>query len=141
MPYRELDRLVPGWRQLREASRTVRDRAYCPYSKYAVGAALVDSEGRIAAGCNVENASYGLTICAERSAVCSAIANNLSKPVVLCVSLTGVPVPCGACRQFLYEFNPDLLLLLDDLNQPDGCAPELVRLSDMLPRAFRLEVE
>lgn len=95
------------------------------------------TESGIVSGCNVENASYGLTICAERVAVCSAIAAGCRQLTTICISLTGVAVPCGACRQFLMEFNPDFRILLDDLGTPD-VDPELVMLRELLPRAFRL---
>ena len=77
---------------------------------------MLTSDGRIVVGCNVENASYGLTVCAERVAICSAIAQGCSSFSAICVSLAGVPVPCGACRQFLFEFNPEMFVLLDDVN-------------------------
>ena len=103
-----------------------------------MGAAVLTADGRIFVGCNVENASYGLTICAERVAICTAIAQGCSSFTAICVSLTGIPVPCGACRQFLVEFNPEMLVLLDDVDHTADMPPELVRLSELLPRAFRL---
>lgn len=136
-----LDSQLPQWRELQAASRAAREHAWAPYSKYQVGAAILTGSGEIVVGCNVENASYGLTICAERVAACSAIARSQRKLLAVCVSLTGVPVPCGACRQFLMEFNPQMLVLLDDVSAPTGSHPELVLLSDLLPRAFRLDHE
>ena len=136
----DLQILLPGgWRALVAASRTARNSAYAPYSKYAVGAAVLTDDGQIFGGCNVENASYGLTVCAERVAVCAAVAAGFQKFAAVCVSLTGTPVPCGSCRQFLNEFNPQMIILLDDLNQPTDGPPECVSLSDLLPRAFRLD--
>jgi len=126
--------LPDDWKRLVEAARDVRCHAYAPYSSYDVGAALRTADGRVFTGCNVENAAYGLTICAERVAMCSAVAAGASGPLVLCVSVTGPPAPCGSCRQFLNEFNPDLCILLDD-NTSD-CPPECVVLKDLLPRAF-----
>ena len=84
----------------------------------------------------MENVSYGLTICAERVAMCTAVAAGSTAPEVICVSLSGQPVPCGSCRQFLIEFNPELMVLLDDLSSADP--PERIWLYDLLPRAFRL---
>lgn len=127
--------LPDQWQVLRAAARNVRKLAYSPYSKYRVGAALVTVDGTIFTGCNVENASYGGTICAERSAVCSAVSAGQQEFVAICVSLAGTPVPCGICRQFLYEFNPDMMVLLDDVDT--DTPPECVKLSDLLPRAFR----
>jgi cytidine deaminase len=130
--------LPPQWKELVTASRSVRTKAYARYSGYHVGAAVLTATGEIFVGCNVENASYGLTICAERGAVCSAVAAGERDIVAACISLTGQPVPCGTCRQFLYEFNPDMTLLLDNLDHPGDEAPEAVCLADLLPRGFRL---
>ena len=132
---------IPDWRALRDAARQVREKAWAPYSKYHVGAAVLTDSGKIFTGCNVENASYGLTICAERVAVCSAVAQGFREFRAICISLTGVPVPCGACRQFLMEFSPQLPVILDNLDSPGSSDPEVVLLSDLLPRAFRLEHE
>jgi len=132
------DVALPQWRELQNAARAARGNAWAPYSGYHVGAAALTSDGRIVVGCNVENASYGLTICAERVAICAAISQGCSSFTAICVSLTGVPVPCGACRQFLFEFNPEMLVMLDDVNHTTNTVPELVRLSELLPRAFRL---
>lgn len=134
----DLDRVLPQWRQLQASSREVRTKAWAPYSRFYVGAAVLTSDGKIVIGCNVENASYGLTICAERVAICSAIAQGHAKFDAICISLNDCAVPCGACRQFLVEFNPDMLVLLDDLNRPDDQPPETVLLKELLPRAFRL---
>ncbi|MCR9200512.1 MAG: cytidine deaminase [Planctomycetaceae bacterium] len=131
--------LPDSWHDLRAAARAVREAAYAPYSQFHVGAALLTSRGKIFRGCNVENASYGGTICAERMAVGAAIAAGERDIAAICISLTGTPVPCGICRQFLYEFNPDMLVLLDDLNDGAPAEPECLRLSDLLPRGFRLD--
>ncbi|MCA9084857.1 MAG: cytidine deaminase [Planctomycetaceae bacterium] len=144
-------RMIPEqWQELVAASREARGRAYAPYSQYPVGAAVLTASGRIFAGCNVENSSYGNTICAERVAVCSAVAEGHREFQAIVVSLTGVAVPCGTCRQFLYEFNPEMMVLLDDLtglntpelsrsvSQSSLTPPEVVVLKDLLPRGFRL---
>ncbi len=136
-----LDDQIPRWRDLRTFARQSRERAWAPYSKYKVGAALLTASGDIISGCNVENASYGLTICAERVAACSAIAAGHREFQAICVSLTGIPVPCGACRQFLMEFNPEMIVLLDNLSSAFETLPELVVLRDLLPRAFHLELD
>ena len=127
-------RLPEDWRQLVQAARASRDHAYAPYSRHSVGAALRTEDGQLFSGCNVENASYGLTICAERVAMCSAVAAGAPRPVVVCVSLPGQPIPCGSCRQFLHEFNSQLILLLDDCTSDDH--PECVRLDVLLPCGF-----
>lgn len=139
MPENSNVELPPRWKELVGAARNVRAKAYAKYSNYHVGAAVLTAAGDIFVGCNVENASYGLTICAERSAVCAAIADGQQDIVAICISLTGQPVPCGTCRQFLYEFNPDMSLLLDNLGHSADQPPEAVCLAELLPRGFRLE--
>lgn len=129
--------LPEGWQDLVRASRDVRENAYARYSEFRVGAAVRTQSGQIFRGCNVENASYGLTICAERTAVSTAVASGDRQLSVMCISLEGVPTPCGACRQFLFEFNPELTLLLDDVRLSNP-APECTTLSTLLPRGFQL---
>ena len=115
------------------AARSAQARAYAPYSKFRVGAALEAADGTVFTGCNVENASYGLTICAERAAICAAVnagAKRFRRAVV--VSDVDPPAaPCGACRQVLAEFGLDLSI--------DGVGSKRTvnwRLSDLLPAAF-----
>lgn len=101
-----------------EESRDARSRAYAPYSKFLVGAALVTDDGRHFSGANVENASYGLTICAERVAATTAVAagaRRIEAVAVTSSSPTPTP-PCGACRQFLYEFNPEMTVVSEGGN-------------------------
>lgn len=94
------------WQLLIDHAWEVRERAYAPYSNFKVGAALLAEDGRIFTGCNVENLSYGLTICAERVAMGAAVAAGVTKFLgVAVVADTAVPIsPCGACRQVLSEF-------------------------------------
>jgi cytidine deaminase len=96
------------WKTLRDEALRVRSSAYAPYSKFSVGAALLGDDGRIFTGCNVENASYGLCICAERNAVFAAVAAGTRRfRAIAIVSSAQAPVtPCGACRQVLAEFAP-----------------------------------
>ncbi|MCC6416610.1 MAG: cytidine deaminase [Opitutaceae bacterium] len=97
------------------AAAAVRERAYAPYSRFSVGAALRAADGRLFAGCNVENASYGLTICAERNAIAQAIAAGTRDfTAVAVVSENGV-TPCGACRQVLVEFGPGMMVIVVDI--------------------------
>ncbi|MDK2971166.1 MAG: cytidine deaminase [Candidatus Sumerlaeota bacterium] len=120
--------------ELIAAAREALQRAYAPYSKFHVGAAILTDKGEIVTGCNVENASYGLTICAERTAMTRAVIQDAGRPVAVAVATrTPTPTPpCGACRQFLYEFNPDIIVLC--------CAesgdPAETTLRDLLPGAF-----
>jgi cytidine deaminase len=95
------------------AAATARDRAYAPYSEFKVGAAVVTATGEIFAGCNVENVSFGLTICAERAAIAVAISSGNKEFVTIAIvtDSTEPAVPCGACRQMLSEFNPNLKII------------------------------
>lgn len=121
-------------RSLIEASLLMMSRAYAPYSRFRVGAALLDDRGQIHLGCNVENASYGLTICAERVAIVSAVAHERRTFAGIAVATEGGHAPCGACRQFLAEFAPDLRVLLVDANQPDQVTE--TSLDQLLPNRF-----
>jgi len=115
------------------AAVTARQRAYAPYSRFAVGAALLARDGTVIPGCNVENISYGLTLCAERSALATAIAMGLREfSTLAAVADTQAPIsPCGACRQVLAEFAPNLTLLLANLKGDY----ETWSLDQLLPRA------
>jgi cytidine deaminase len=116
------------------AAINARRRAYAPYSNFQVGAALLTADGRTFTGCNVENASYGLTVCAERVALCNAIVGGGKAFVALAVATAGGSSPCGACRQALAEFCDELPILLVDAN---AVAPHReLNLQDLLPNAF-----
>ncbi len=116
------------------AALTVREHAFAPYSKFKVGAALEDIDGRIHTGCNVENATYGLTVCAERVAVFKAISEGVRKFRRVAVAAdTEVPTPpCGACRQILWEFCGDVEIVLVN---PRG-KTETYQLKDLFPKPF-----
>jgi cytidine deaminase len=120
--------------QLVLAARSARERAYAPFSKFKVGAAVEDEDGKIYTGCNVENATYGLTMCAERIAVFKAISEGASKLVRVAVvaNTEKLTPPCGACRQILWEFCGDAELILAN---PAG-ASERLRMSQVFPRPF-----
>ncbi|WP_433927870.1 cytidine deaminase [Sorangium cellulosum] len=125
------------WDALGRAALAVRERAHAPYSGYRVGAAILVRSGRVFAGCNVENASYGLTICAERSAVVQMVAAGERDPIALAVATSG-PVlgsPCGMCRQTLAEFAVDLPILLIAPGDV-GVPPRTTSLAALLPEAF-----
>lgn len=110
-----------------------RDQAYAPHSHFYVGAALLMPDGEVIAGCNVENASYSLTLCAERVAAATAVARGYRHWLAIAVASVGGVTPCGACRQFLAEFGSDLLVICVDVL--DG-SRKTRRLSQLLPDAF-----
>ena len=108
--------------------------AHAPYSHFLVGAALEDADGRVHTGCNVENATYGLTLCAERVAVFKAISEGARKfrRIAIAADTDTLTPPCGACRQILWEFCGDIEVTLVN---PRG-AQETLRMKDLFPRAF-----
>jgi cytidine deaminase len=116
------------------AAKSAREKAHAPFSHFKVGAAIEDEHGHIYTGCNVENASYGLTICAERVAVFKAISEGAGKLLrIAIVADTPSPTPpCGACRQILWEFMGDADVTLVNLANQQ----ETVKMSVILPRAF-----
>jgi cytidine deaminase len=119
---------------LLEAALMARQRAHAPYSKFHVGAALEDSEGRIHIGCNVENASYGLTNCAERTAAFKAVSEGARqfRRIAVAADTALLTPPCGACRQVLWEICGDIEVMLVNL----GGDTESMRLRDLFPRPF-----
>ncbi|MEO8439382.1 MAG: cytidine deaminase [Spartobacteria bacterium] len=122
------------WEQLAARARAARDNAYAPYSNFRVGAALLLRNGEVAIGCNVENASFGLTICAERAAVTAALGKGCRDFLGLAI-VTNAPTPtspCGACRQVLAEFNPSLPIYSETIS---GKA-EVWSLEILLPAGF-----
>lgn len=121
-------------RSLLAAAVAVRHNAHAPYSKFYVGAALLDDTGRIHVGCNVENASYGLTVCAERAAICAAIAAGATQFRALAVASHGGVPPCGACRQVLAEFADELPIWL--LDAEDDAPLVCTSLHALLPMRF-----
>ena len=122
------------WDELRRKALSASEAAYAPYSRFHVGAALLAEDGRIFTGCNVENASFGLTVCAERTAVFTAVtARALRFRALVVVTSNAAPVtPCGACRQVLHEFQPDF-----EVRCYGQSGAELITsASELLPRAF-----
>lgn len=126
------------WDPLVAAAEQARSRAYAPYSRFAVGAAVLMGDGSIHPGCNVENRSYGLTICAERVALAAAVVRGERQPRAIAVVTDTDPPspPCGLCLQALAELAEDLPILLAN---PQGDRQE-VRLSQLLPNPFRLSL-
>lgn len=123
--------------RLWELAKEAQSRAYAPYSGIRVGAALLTEKGRLYTAGNVENASYGLTLCAERAAIARALAEEgpglKVRALAVLSDRPGPFAPCGACRQVIFEFGPEALVLFQG---PDG--PLEVRISVLLPQAFRL---
>ena len=122
---------------LRSAEKVMKN-AHAPYSKFRVGAAILTADGKIFSGCNVENASYGMTNCAERAAIFSAVAELGPKLGIRAVAVTndhGVPcAPCGACRQVIYEFGPDATIFFQGAS-----GPKQAHITELLPEGFRLQ--
>lgn len=111
--------------------------AYAPYSKFYVGAALLTDDDKIFTGCNIENASYGATICAERTAICKAVSEGVKhlKKIAIVSSSNELTFPCGICRQVIAEFTPDVEIILEDNEQKIN----VYSLSDLLPYNFLLK--
>jgi cytidine deaminase len=123
----------PERNQLVTAAVNARLNAYAPYSKFRVGAAVLADSGKVFAACNVENASYGLTICAERNAIFKAVSEGETRLTALVLCLEGGGSPCGACRQVIHEFGPDIPILACD---PDGQLVSETTVDRLLPEAF-----
>jgi cytidine deaminase len=120
--------------RLIEKAKDAREKAFAPFSNFFVGAALLSKNGEIFTGCNIENASYGLTMCAERVAIFKAISEGTTEFLSLAVvgDTEDLTPPCGACRQIIWEFCGDIPLVMANL----GGKVETVRMKDLLPQAF-----
>jgi cytidine deaminase len=118
---------------LLSAARDVRERAYAPYSRFAVGAALDTGDGHVFLGCNIENASFGLTMCAERAAVAAAVSAGFRDYTAIAIAGPdgAMTSPCGACRQVLVEFNPAMTVIF---TTPEG--PVAMTAAELLPHSF-----
>lgn len=111
------------------------EHAFAPFSNFHVGAALLDVQGQIFTGCNVENSSYGATICAERTALVKAVSEGSRDfAAIAVVSQDGEAWPCGICRQVLFEFSPQMLVITGNEEHLD-----VVPLEELLPHGFRLD--
>jgi cytidine deaminase len=119
---------------LLSAALAAREHAHAPFSGFRVGAAVEDESGRVHTGCNVENATYGLTICAERVAIFKAISEGVLgfHRIAIVADTESLTPPCGACRQILWEFCGDIEIVLGNLNGKS----ETLHLKDLFPRAF-----
>ncbi len=124
--------MTDQWDHLIQQAIAARELAYAPYSNYKVGAALLTAEGKIYRGCNVENASYGPSMCAERVAVFKAVSEGHKNFEAIAIVTVNGGAPCGVCRQVLREFAPNLTVIISDL---EGTY-QLFTLADLLPHSF-----
>src|SRR3990170_8694609 len=117
-------------------AKIVRKKAYAPYSNFKVGAAVLTSNGKIFSGCNVENSSYGLSICAERSAIFNAVSSGYKKFTKIVVVTDSEPPssPCGACRQVIFEFGDDIEVIMANLKGD----MRIARIDELLKDGFKL---
>jgi len=136
MPQKTLPRGMQS--RLMQSAKKVLKNAHAPYSRFRVGATILLSNGKLFSGCNVENASYGMTTCAERTAIFSAVAQLGPKIEIRAVAVVndhGVPcAPCGACRQVIYEFGPDAVIFFQGAH-----GPRQAHITELLPEGFRLQ--
>jgi cytidine deaminase len=128
-----MDFPVETAKELIAVAKEAREMAHAPYSGFRVGAALLTTDGSVVPGCNVENSSYSLTCCAERSAVFAAVSAGYTEFAAIAIVTDGNAVPpCGACRQVLSEFNPSLPVILNDQHGN----PRILTLTNLLPEPF-----
>ncbi len=120
--------------ELIEIAKQAREKASAPFSNFKVGAALVDKAGEIFTGCNIENASYGLTMCAERVAIFKAISEGAREfqKIIVVADTENLTPPCGACRQIIWEFCGDIEIILANLQGKT----ETFKMKELFPRAF-----
>jgi cytidine deaminase len=124
----------PGLKELARFAREARENAHAPFSRFKVGAALLAESGEIVTGCNIENASYGLTLCAERVAVFKAVSEGMKafRAIAVVADSKRPTAPCGPCRQILWEFCGDVWVYMQDLKGKGLAA----RMSELLPLPF-----
>ena len=120
--------------ELIDAAAEVREHAYAPFSNFRVGSAVETEDGEIYTGCNVESASYGLTVCGERVAIWKAVSEGKKKfkQIAVVVDTEELTPPCGVCRQIIWEFGGDIPVIMANLHGKS----ETVQMRDLLPRAF-----
>ncbi len=136
-----LEQLDEADRRLFEEAATYRRRAYAPYSGYLVGAAVLTPEGRVYGGCNIENAAYGPTNCAERTAIFKAVSegDRRFRAIAVAGGGDGFPYPCGVCRQVMSEFaGPDLRVIMGNVDTGEAA---IATLAELLPFSFALDKE
>ena len=130
----EIAKMRHSDQELIDAATAVRENAYAPFSDFRVGSALETDDGEVIAGCNVESASYGLTVCAERVAIWKAISQGKRKikHIAVVADTEELTPPCGVCRQIIWEFGGDIPVILSNLKGK----VEVVQMRELLPRAF-----
>lgn len=131
--------MMINWDALISAAQSARHHAYAPYSRYLVGAAILGADGQVYTGVNVENVSFGLTVCAERTALGTMVTAGCREIVAVAVSTGDGGTPCGMCRQALAEFAPDLAVPM--LCVGDDGERVVMTLAELLPAAFRAELK
>ena len=124
--------MTESWDNLIQLAIRARDNAYAPYSNYKVGAALLTTDGKVFLGCNVENASYGPSMCAERVAVFKAVSEGYKEFQAIAVATVNGGTPCGVCRQVLREFAPNLVVIVSDVKSNH----RVLTLAELLPHSF-----
>lgn len=124
--------MTESWDNLIQLAIQARDNAYAPYSNYKVGAALLTTDGKVFLGCNVENASYGPSMCAERVAIFKAVSEGYKEFQAIAVATVNGGTPCGVCRQVLREFAPNLVVIVSDVKSNH----QVLTLAELLPHSF-----
>lgn len=126
--------MAEDYNELCETAIKARENSYAPYSEFRVGAALLAKDGTVFTGCNVENASYGLCICAERTAICKAVSEGIQEFEAIAVSAVPLASPCGACRQFIVEFGKDITVI--SINADDPSQKKRWTSRELIPESF-----
>ena len=124
------------YKVLYESAMEALENAYAPYSNYKVGAAVLTETGRVFTGCNVENSSYGASICAERVAICNAVSEGMTDITAIAIAVEGgiEASPCGICRQFIFEFGDKIEVVVG----PDEENLKVYSIKQLLPKGFRI---
>lgn len=122
------------YKSLCDQAIAARRASYAPYSNFRVGAALLAQNGTVVSGCNVENASYGLCVCAERTAICKAVSEGIRDFEAIAIAAVPLASPCGACRQFIVEFGKDITVV--SINADDPTEMKIWRSGELLPDCF-----
>ena len=126
--------MATDYKTLCDQAIEARRAAYAPYSNFRVGAALLAQNGTVFSGCNVENASYGLCVCAERTAICKAVSEGVQEFEAIAIAAVPLASPCGACRQFIVEFGKDIAVV--SINADDPTDIKIWSSGELIPESF-----